>query len=136
MIYYDKRRFGVGGMQSGPSRSALILCHDMSVAGACLRLAFLLRTGAELNEITTGALELGTPVFVLLARAAFYLFAEQSAFSWRPAPPRPVSGGAAGQWMSHAPQWNSPSVTRPAANEVPGTGQSVAPTAIYLGTPS
>jgi colanic acid biosynthesis glycosyl transferase WcaI len=59
-------------MYSGLSKSAIIFCHDLSVAGFAFGLAFLLRNGNDLSGDNMRALQYGTPAFVLLAGALFY----------------------------------------------------------------
>jgi colanic acid biosynthesis glycosyl transferase WcaI len=59
-------------VRSGRVKSAIILCHDLSVAGLAFDLAFLLRNGIDLTDDNMRALQYGTPAFVLLAGASFY----------------------------------------------------------------
>jgi lipopolysaccharide/colanic/teichoic acid biosynthesis glycosyltransferase/glycosyltransferase involved in cell wall biosynthesis len=59
-------------MHWGRFKSALIVCHDLTVAGFAFGLAFLLRNGIDLSGDNMRTLQYGTPAFVLLAAAVFY----------------------------------------------------------------
>ena len=59
-------------VHSGLAKSAIIFCHDLSVAGLAFDLAFLLRNGIDLSGDNMRALQYGTPAFILLAGASFY----------------------------------------------------------------
>ena len=59
-------------VHAGLAKSAIIFCHDLSIAVMAFNLAFLLRNGIDLSGDNMRALQYATLAFILLAGVSFY----------------------------------------------------------------